>query len=1446
MSAPDAKNGGRPEDEESEHAGKFPARDYQIELLLKAVERNIIICLGTGTGKTFVSVLLIKELLYETRPDGGNRRSVFLAPTVPLVKQQAAVIKIHVDAEVGCYFGGDTVDNWQESEWRREIEKNNVLVMVPQVFSNILNQNFINLDQINLMVFDECHAATGQSCYVQIMQNHYVKMGPEKRPRILGLTASVLNKKVKTTQVRSEIRGLCSRLDSTLATSMSAMNFGTKPREMIVEYQESDAVVAFAAAASPEVGNFSAKMKTMLIEVGPHGAMKSLEHRLKAVQHLLNVSLADKSRLDGLRALLLEIETARERSTACLQRIREGEMRNPYYVLCPDPGAADTIPADDLEFSVPPKLRRLLNIFETFRDCGRELCCVVFARERYTVFALWCVLTTLSRKHPQRFGFIRPGFVMGAGNSSLKCEETKIVDFADEGFVENEGSTLENFRTGVHNVLVATSVIEEGVDVPQCNLIVRMNGDMNFRSYVQGRGRARAKPSIYAILVAATSAAKVNSDIGDFKVTEQIITRYCQEHDMDVMCESDVELALEGDPDLPTIYANPEDPLNSAIITAQSARSVLQWYCDTLGNDRFQVMRPLISYHSRPSKNQNEVESRCSILLPKASKLYPEEVYGKWLPSKPKSRVSAALATCKRLYELDELTENLVPRKRPKPGVYTWTDDQVSDEVKSLFGGHTIQQKSSIKCERAMSRELDSGKLPPLPAGASIYVFRNRLEIPLNDDHSHMRTFRPEEEALCFGLLTFASGCAFSLPDFPIFTRNGREIVRIDTIVDVTVTRELWELCTKFHAYLLKRVCRLSNFECDSDSAPAFVPVKHETIDIDLLRSIAFEEKQMFSINAVVSRKRTEESEVCSYFVREILNTEEGRKLTLEGIPKNLDFCRDVYKVKTKFKEQTSDEERALWAVPLEFFEVEFLSAPQWSKARTILTCTHRLNRLLIAEHYRQKIVETGIGYNPSQRWPPMLEDASRGAELVSPKFSSSELKFIKEVENSPGPSPADILTALTPSSAQDVVNSERFEVLGDSFLKIAVTLHLFPREDLPDEGTLTAERCRLISNMNLLKLAVPKKIHEAVESRIFSARESFRVPGMISREGNKLQLQVYKSKICADSVEAMIGVYLERSGPIGALEFLRYLGLSLSDSDSGSFLSRFDLSYDPVVGGNHDYISIRRHNDVMSRVESILGYRFKNRLYLLEAITHQSYNNRVTHSYERLEFLGDAVIDYLVSCFIFTNDPHLGPGQLTSVRSALVCNNQFAQIVTKAGLSRCLLHRSPLLFRMMTSYTEAVEIGRPCDSFIGDDETEDADLVDAPKPFGDLMESLIGAVFIDSNQDFSRTWDVFRGLMGDRVLLETLKDNPRNPIAVLEEMFPSGCEYSKAIIREDKRIEMTLTVAGRNFSAVSRKKKIAKLLLAKIALRAFSTEAKEVGDKMNLADRVAKELNLG
>lgn len=91
--------------------------------------------------------------------------------------------------------------------------------------------------------------------------------------------------------------------------------------------------------------------------------------------------------------------------------------------------------------------------------------------------------------------------------------------------------------------------------------------------------------------------------------------------------------------------------------------------------------------------------------------------------------------------------------------------------------------------------------------------------------------------------------------------------------------------------------------------------------------------------------------------------------------------------------------------------------------------------------------------------------------------------------------------------------------------------------------------------------------------------------------------------------------------------------------------------------------------------MEQKLGYHFKNRGFLLQALTHSSYTmNRITNCYQRLEFLGDAVLDFLITCYIYENCGKLSPGDLTDLRSALVNNITFACFTVREGFHKFLL----------------------------------------------------------------------------------------------------------------------------------------------------------------------------
>jgi len=125
--------------------------------------------------------------------------------------------------------------------------------------------------------------------------------------------------------------------------------------------------------------------------------------------------------------------------------------------------------------------------------------------------------------------------------------------------------------------------------------------------------------------------------------------------------------------------------------------------------------------------------------------------------------------------------------------------------------------------------------------------------------------------------------------------------------------------------------------------------------------------------------------------------------------------------------------------------------------------------------------------------------------------------------------------------------------------------------------------------------------------------------------------------------------------------------------------------------------------------LEKMLGIIFKDKKLLKTAFTHRSYLNETDEdviSNERLEFLGDAVLEFVVSNYLYNKYPDFPEGKLTSLRSILVCTNTLANVAIKSKLGDYLL----------LSKGEEEGGGRQNETLLAN-----------------VVEALIGAIYLDS-----------------------------------------------------------------------------------------------------------------
>lgn len=195
--------------------------------------------------------------------------------------------------------------------------------------------------------------------------------------------------------------------------------------------------------------------------------------------------------------------------------------------------------------------------------------------------------------------------------------------------------------------------------------------------------------------------------------------------------------------------------------------------------------------------------------------------------------------------------------------------------------------------------------------------------------------------------------------------------------------------------------------------------------------------------------------------------------------------------------------------------------------------------------------------------------------------------------------------------------------------------------------------------------------------------------------------LSFLTDKSIADCVEALIGAYLIECGPRGALLFMAWLGIRVLPAERRSYnvlaprlpgstrpdkdnlLTEYGYWSPPksplLLYSPNATEQLQNLLDGFDKFEDSIGYKFRDRSYLLQAMTHASYSpNRLTDCYQRLEFLGDAVLDYLITRHLYEDPRQHSPGALTDLRSALVNNTIFASLAVRHGFHKYFRHLSP------------------------------------------------------------------------------------------------------------------------------------------------------------------------
>lgn len=164
--------------------------------------------------------------------------------------------------------------------------------------------------------------------------------------------------------------------------------------------------------------------------------------------------------------------------------------------------------------------------------------------------------------------------------------------------------------------------------------------------------------------------------------------------------------------------------------------------------------------------------------------------------------------------------------------------------------------------------------------------------------------------------------------------------------------------------------------------------------------------------------------------------------------------------------------------------------------------------------------------------------------------------------------------------------------------------------------------------------------------------------------------------------------------------------------------------------------------NQYIIRVQQQIQYSFRNILLLKQALTHRSYSSE---NYERLEFIGDSILNYSVAKMLFDKEPKLQEGVLSQLRSTLVNQDTLAEIALDIGVNNAL--------------------------FLGPGEVKTGG-DKRPSILADAMEAIFAAVSLDSN--FSTAERIIQNLYRSRVNSLHSYNQFKNPKSLLQEILQS------------------------------------------------------------------------
>ena len=456
----------------------FKPRLYQQTIFATAAKKNTLVVLPTGTGKTNIFLMLAAHRL-KLYP---SSKILLIGPTRPLIEQYLDVFKKHFEIEENklAVFTGFVKPNKRADLWRDA----KIIFSTPQGLENDIITNRINLSEVCLLGIDEAHRAVGDYAYV-FVASQYLKKA--KFPRIVALTASPGSDIEK-------IKEVCNNLFIEDVEARSIADEDVKPyvKEIDIKWvkvtlppfferikKEIESIIKERMQKLKKWGilrrtelKYVNKKDLLILQAQLRGRAASGEkdfvlwNGISVLAELMKVyhglELLETQGIIALHKYLEKIkeESYKTKTKAVKNLLNDASFRSVLIM-------SQRLYEEKIEH---PKLIELQKIIEKEIKANKEAKIIVFNQYRDNALDIKEKLNKINNVKAEIFvGQLKKG------ETGLTQKEQKII--------------LDKFRRGEFNIIVATSIGEEGLDIPKVDLVIFFEPIPSAIRTIQRRGR---------------------------------------------------------------------------------------------------------------------------------------------------------------------------------------------------------------------------------------------------------------------------------------------------------------------------------------------------------------------------------------------------------------------------------------------------------------------------------------------------------------------------------------------------------------------------------------------------------------------------------------------------------------------------------------------------------------------------------------------------------------------------------------------------------------------------------------------------------------------------------------------------------------------------------------------------------------------------------------------